>query len=102
MFRLLSRVLLILVWFALADSLSMLGQADKSSFSGQVTDPSGAVIQGATVQIINQDTLVKRETKTGNSGEYSIVALPAGRYQVIVEASGFSRRSSQVFALAAG
>ncbi|WP_263359831.1 TonB-dependent receptor [Acidicapsa ligni] len=102
MYRLFSRFAPLLAFVALAGCLQMMGQPEYSSLSGRVTDPTGAVIQEATVQIINQDTLVKREVTTGATGEYSLLALPAGRYQVIVEANGFSRRSSQVFTLLAG
>ena len=70
--------------------------------SGQVTDPNGAVIPGASVQIVNQDTLVRRSVQTDGRGAYVVAGLPAGRYQVIVEAPGFSRRSSQILTLAAG
>ena len=82
--------------------LPLVGQRDAGSFSGQVTDPDGGVIPGATVQIVNQDTLVKREVKTDSTGAYNVPALPPGRYQVIVDADGFSRRSSDIFTLAAG
>lgn len=46
--------------------------------------------------------MVKREVKTDSAGEYDVPALPPGRYQIIVEAEGFSRRSSDIFTLAAG
>jgi hypothetical protein len=77
-------------------------QENTARISGQVTDPEGGVIPGATVQIINQDTLVKREVTTDSVGAYAVPGLPAGRYQVIVEAPGFSRRSSDIITLAAG
>jgi hypothetical protein len=77
-------------------------QGGDGRISGQVTDPQGGVIPGATVQVINQDTLVKREVQTDGVGGYDVPGLPPGRYQVIVEASGFTRRSSEILVLAAG
>jgi len=76
------------------------GQTGGGSFSGQVTDPDGAAIPGATVQIMNQDTLVHREVKTDEAGRYTVPGVPAGRYQIVVEAEGFNRRSSQILTLA--
>jgi hypothetical protein len=71
-------------------------------FSGVVTDHDGGAIPGASVQVINQETLAKRETKTDGAGAYALASLPAGRYQVIVEADGFSRNASGFFTLAQG
>jgi len=102
MFRSFSRLLFAM---ALAVTLGipiLIGQAGTGGFSGQVTDPDGAAIPGATVQIINQDSLVRREAKTDETGRYTVPGLPAGRYLIIVEAEGFSRRSSNVVTLAAG
>ena len=60
-------------------------QADNGQISGAVTDPQGLPVTQATVQIINQDTLTKREAKTDEMGRYSFSLLPGGRYQVVVE-----------------
>jgi Carboxypeptidase regulatory-like domain/TonB-dependent Receptor Plug Domain len=82
--------------------LPLMAQTASGRISGQVTDLDGGAIPGATVQIVNQETLVKREAKSDGTGLFSISSLPPGRYQVIVEAEGFSRRSSGVITLAAG
>src|SRR5215470_2317171 len=79
-----------------------LGQGGAGRISGQVTDPNGAVIPAASVQVINQDTLVKRNVQTDDFGAYNVPGLPPGRYQVIVEAPGFTRRSSEILTLTAG
>jgi hypothetical protein len=101
-FRSIRWLLLASVFMCAAGALHLYGQTGTGRFSGQVTDPDGSVIPGATVQIINQDTLAKREAKTNDVGSYSVSGLSAGRYQIIVEAPGFSRRSSEIVALAAG
>jgi hypothetical protein len=77
-------------------------QTGNGQVSGQVTDPQQLVIPGATVEIVNQDTLVKRETKTDDAGHYSVPLLPAGRYQVVIQATGFSTVVSQDISLAPG
>jgi hypothetical protein len=102
MFRSFARQLLGLLLVSALGYLIAAGQPAPGRVAGQVTDPDGKVIPGAAVQIVNQDTLQKRETKTDRSGVYSILGLPAGRYQIVVEAEGFSRRTSETIALAAG
>lgn len=76
--------------------------AQTGRFSGLVADPSGGVIPGATVQVVNQATLVKRETKTDAMGNYSVLSLPPGKYQIVIEADGFSRISSEIVPLTEG
>ena len=56
---------------------------------GRVTDPSGAVVTGATVTVTNTGTNVSRTLTTDSSGAYVAAALNPGTYSVRVEASGF-------------
>ncbi len=102
MFRSFRWLLLAMALIPMFSALRLAGQTAAGHFSGQITDPDGAAIPAATIQIVNQDTLVKREVKTDNSGSYIVPGLPPGSYQLIVEAHGFSRRSSQILSLAAG
>ena len=55
---------------------------------GNVTDPSGAVIPGAMVTISNAQ--LTRTVSTDESGQYSVAALPPGRYRVRVHFGGFA------------
>ncbi len=64
------------------------GQAN-GSFSGTVTDNSGAVVAGAKVSVINQATNVAREGITDQTGHYVVPLLGVGDYTLRVEASGF-------------
>jgi hypothetical protein len=77
-------------------------QSENGQISGQVTDPQELAVPGATVQIVNQDTLVKRETKTDDDGHYSVPYLPGGRYQVVIQAQGFSAAVSENISLTPG
>jgi hypothetical protein len=97
LFRLLSVVL-----FIMLGSLPLLAQSVTARFSGSVTDTDGGAIPGASVQVINQETFAKREVKTDGTGSYVVASLPAGRYQITVEADGFSRRASDIITLVAG
>src|SRR5260370_6380520 len=58
---------------------------------GTVTDPSGAVVAGATVTATNTGTGTARQTSSDRQGHYQILELPIGRYEVAAEATGFSR-----------
>jgi hypothetical protein len=102
MLRIFSRLLYVITIAALLGSVPLCAQGTNGRFSGQVTDSDGGAIPGATIQIVNQETLATREAKTDASGAYTVVALPPGRYQVIVEADGFGRTSSEVITLTAG
>jgi hypothetical protein len=70
--------------------------ASSSEIKGSVTEPSGAAISGATVTIRALSGTAHDTTKTDASGEFLITGLPAGRYEVQIESSGFSRSASEV------
>jgi hypothetical protein len=60
-----------------------------ASISGTVTDPSGAVIAGATVIATNLDTAVTTTVTTNAQGFYSFQELPLGKYSITVTQPGF-------------
>lgn len=60
--------------------------------TGSVTDPSGAVVPGASVTLHNMDTNTDVVTvKTDSNGTYTATELPLGRYAVTVTADGFKK-----------
>jgi hypothetical protein len=65
------------------------GTGATGSIQGTVTDPSGAVIPGAAVEIINRGTGQTKTLTTNGSGAYSTGALNPGDYTVKVSAKGF-------------
>jgi hypothetical protein len=60
-----------------------------ASISGTVTDPSGAVVAGATVTATNVDTGVAATLTTNAQGFYSFQSLPLGNYSISVQQKGF-------------
>ena len=64
------------------------GQAT-GSFSGTVSDNSGAVVAGAKVNITSQATNVSREATTDDTGHYLVPLLGVANYTIRVEAAGF-------------
>ena len=59
-----------------------------------VSDPAGATINGASVQLRNVETGVTATITTSDSGNYRFSSLPAGNYVVTVEAKGFRNAES--------
>jgi len=59
------------------------------SIVGNVKDPNGAAIAGATVTIVNRETNQSRETTTNDIGAFGFPTVATGRYEVKVNASGF-------------
>ncbi len=79
--------------FAVAPAFAvpMLAQDVSGSISGTVRDSSGAVIPGASVQIVNIDRAdAVRTLTTNSSGFYNAAALPLGNYTVAISANGFA------------
>src|SRR6266481_9244138 len=68
-----------LVVFLLFSAILSSGQYG-ASLQGTVTDKSGAVVSGATVDVTNQDTGVAHRALTTGSGFYRISGLPPGLY----------------------
>jgi len=56
---------------------------------GTVTDPSGAVVPGASVEALDTSTNLARTTQTNKAGRYELVGLRVGVYKITVKAKGF-------------
>jgi outer membrane receptor protein involved in Fe transport len=65
-------------------------QTFRGTILGTVTDPTGAVVTGATVTAKNTGTGLERTVTTDGEGNYTITELPIGTYQVKVAAQGFA------------
>jgi len=84
------------LWTALF-SLCLVSSLPASSqvsavLSGRVTDPTGAVIAGATVTATSQETGISRTAVTNQSGLYELVALPVGHYSLSAKKPGFTEQ----------
>jgi hypothetical protein len=77
------------------------GQSTFGSFTGTVTDPSGAVIPGATVEVINEGTAATRTVTASSSGVFNVPNLDLGTYKVRISAKGFSTNERSGLQLAA-
>jgi hypothetical protein len=63
---------------------------------GTVTDPTGAVVPGATVHLANSVTGFSRTATTDATGQFSIANVPFNPYRLEVSASGFARLSQSI------
>ncbi len=85
---------LALALFALAFlAVSARAQNIFGAIVGTVSDPSGAVLPGATITVTDMATGEKRSALTDGQGNYEILSLPRGEYSVDVDHSGFKHFS---------
>ena len=73
------------------------GQAQASSgqIVGNITDPQGAALSGATITAVNTQTGLKQTVTSSDDGNFRILLLPPGLYTVTVEAAGFTKATAQ-------
>jgi hypothetical protein len=81
---------------------SAYGQITGGSFTGLVVDPSGAVVADAIVEARNVATNVTSQTVTTEAGYYEFPLLPAGRYVISVQKTGFQRSVTSELGLNSG
>ena len=71
-----------------------------ATIHGTVTDPTGAVIANATIQVKASNGTISASTKSSDDGTYSVAVLP-GEYRVVISAPNFAPSENRV-ALSAG
>jgi hypothetical protein len=87
---LLRSVLLLLVGCVLLSSA--IAQSTYGSIQGDITDPTGAVIPGASVTVTENSTGETRTVKSGARGDFEALNLNAGTYTVTISMAGFTTR----------
>jgi hypothetical protein len=80
-------VLVLLTFHCL--SLPAVAQSATATLSGTVEDEQGAVVPSATVTIINNATLLKRDAITNGEGSFTVPLLQPGTYTVRAQHDGF-------------
>jgi len=80
-----SAVAAVVLLFMAAGLMSAAG----GSLSGVLKDPTGAVISGGKLTLVNVNTKAQFTTTSDASGLYSFPALPVGKYDLTIEATGF-------------
>src|SRR5215472_7343976 len=83
-------------------ALPAFGQGVNATITGTVTDPSGSVVSGVSVEAKNVETGALYTAATTNVGNYAISNLPVGTYTVTAIAPGFRTYTHTNVAVAAG
>jgi len=73
-----------------------------SEIRGTITDPSGAVVPGAKITVTSTGTGAVKETLANDRGEYRVVLLPPGTYDVRAENTGFVTQTRKGIAVTVG
>ena len=84
---------ILLAWIAICLFTPAAHAQFNASIQGTVTDPTGAVIPGATVTLTDTATNHTATTTTSGNGVYTFNALPPDRFTLAVTASGFKAKT---------
>src|SRR6266496_3366909 len=89
---------------SLAASVVAFGQsaAINGQIEGTITDPSGAQVPGAKIDIVNKGTGYNRSANTDQSGFFRFPLLPLGAYTLTANAKGFAVQKREEISLSAG
>ncbi|HET8668340.1 MAG TPA: carboxypeptidase-like regulatory domain-containing protein, partial [Terriglobales bacterium] len=82
---------LLVLCFATTFSLYLVAQSTGGRMLGQVSDPTGAVLSGVRVKLVNEQTGVSQTTQTDKAGNYEFPAVAVGNYRLEYEQSGFKK-----------
>ena len=70
--------------------------SDAGAVRGTVTDPSGAVIPGANVHLVNQVSGLDRTATTDATGQFVFANIPFNPYRMNISANGFAPLSQSI------
>jgi hypothetical protein len=68
-------------------------QNASTSLRGVITDPSGAVVPGATIRLVDSSTGYQASATSNGAGEYQFTQIPPAKYTITVSAGGFGNQS---------
>lgn len=79
------------VAFLFAGATVSVAQIGRGTILGSVRDSANAVIPGAEIRAVQQETNLQFRTRTTDAGLYVLPGLPVGRYEISVAVAGFKR-----------
>jgi hypothetical protein len=88
--------------FALLLIGSSLSAQTAATISGTVKDATGAVLPGASIVILNEDTGISLSLESDSAGRFSAPALTLGRYRVTASLEGFQSEARSGIVLTVG
>lgn len=85
-----TRLLVALCWvIAVTNQQIVLSQVTEATLKLSVLDPQNQAVAGASAEMVNDATGVKRAVVTDNNGQTTIAGLPSGNYTLTLRAPGF-------------
>jgi Carboxypeptidase regulatory-like domain len=90
------RVYLWAILFVLCFVFSTLAQTESGRIQGSVTDQTGAAIANATVTVTETGTKSETTVQTNDEGNYSVLALKPGKYQISVGQTNFKTTKQDI------
>lgn len=85
------RALVLVIAVALGSGVLVFAQGTSGSLTGQVSDPSGAAVVGATVTLTNLGTNYQQVENSNSAGVYLIRPVDPGNYSLDIVATGFAQ-----------
>jgi len=76
--------------FVFLTAAALLAQSNQGTITGTISDPAGAVVPGAAIEVKNMDTGVISRGGASATGNY-VISLPAGNYELTVTVTGFKK-----------
>jgi Carboxypeptidase regulatory-like domain len=76
--------------------------AQNATVTGTITDPSGAIVAGATIEVKNPQNGQVYSSVSTQTGNYTVAAVPVGTYEMSVSSSGFKTYNRTRLVFAAG
>src|SRR4026207_2280425 len=83
------RQVFILAMFLATLSLTAMAQVTDATLKLNVADEQSNSVSGASIEIMNEETGMKRVAVTDGNGQVTIAGLPSGGYLVSLKANGF-------------
>ncbi|MGB7622926.1 MAG: carboxypeptidase-like regulatory domain-containing protein, partial [Terriglobia bacterium] len=97
-----SSILCLVITLVFASSLCAQSSITTGVIQGTVTDPSGAVVPGTSIEVKNLDTNLTKNASSDNDGRFVFLQLPPGRYALTASKQGFATLVQENFNLTVG
>ncbi len=91
------RRLMLALLLLLCAPAALMAQFETATVLGYVRDSSGAVVPGATVTLVDQQTKALVTAQTNAQGSYEFTDVKIGQYEVTAEATGFVTTTTENF-----
>src|ERR1035437_4159472 len=95
-------VLFVILLIATISPGLMWGQVNLGAIKGETQDAQHAVVPNVQLSLKNEATGVVESTRSGPSGQFSILDLSPGVYTLSAEAAGFSTAVQQHITVGVG